>query len=85
MDAEMIALAKAFSSGDYLTDQDIDATLTQPGKAADAAAVGDRLSTLSEEKIAVLQYGDTVVVGNAVDSTVFLETDSGTIVWGGSI
>ena len=35
--------------GDYLTDQDIDATLKEAGKAADAAEVGKRLSSLSEE------------------------------------
>lgn len=36
-------------TGNYLTDQDIDATLKEAGKAADAAAVGDALSKLSAE------------------------------------
>lgn len=36
-------------TGNYLTDKDLDATLTVEGKAADAKAVGDALSTLSEE------------------------------------
>lgn len=36
-------------TGSYLTDKDLDATLKESGKAADAKAVGDALSTLSEE------------------------------------
>lgn len=36
-------------TGSYLTDKDLDATLTVNGKAADAAAVGARLSSLSED------------------------------------
>lgn len=41
-------------TGDYLTDKDLDATLIVGGKAADAAAVGERLSSISEE-ITVLE------------------------------
>lgn len=48
MDAEMIALAKAFSAGSG-QGATVDDTLTQAGQAADAKAVGDRLSSLSAE------------------------------------
>lgn len=82
LDITTLALAR---NGRSEAGVELDTTLSKAGKAADAKAVGNALSSLSEEKIAVLQYGDTVVVGNAVDSTVFLEADSGTIVWGGSI
>ena len=44
------------NTGNYLTDKDLDTTLKEVGKAADAAAVGDALSTLSEE-IADLELG----------------------------
>ena len=37
------------NTSNYLTDKDLDTTLKEVGKAADAAAVGDALSTLSEE------------------------------------
>ena len=37
------------NTSSYLTDKDLDTTLKEVGKAADAAAVGDALSTLSEE------------------------------------
>ena len=43
------ALAGKQPTGSYLTDKDLDTTLKEVGKAADAAAVGDALSTLSEE------------------------------------
>lgn len=36
-------------AGRYLTDKDLDSTITMEGKAADAKAVGDRLSALSKE------------------------------------
>lgn len=45
---------------------EVDDTMTQPGQAADAAAVGDRLSALSEE-IANLGGGDDVSVEPAED------------------
>lgn len=41
-------------TGDYLTNKDLDATLTAKGKAADAAAVGAQFDSLSEE-ITVLE------------------------------
>ena len=44
----------------------IDATLTQSGQAADAAAVGDRLSALSEEKVSLPKDTD----GNVIHGTV---------------
>lgn len=43
------ALEGKQAAGNYLTDKALDATLTVEGKAADAAAVGARLSSLSEE------------------------------------
>ena len=49
-----LALEGKQPTGDYLTDKDLDATLTVEGKAADAAAVGERLSSISEE-ITVLE------------------------------
>lgn len=36
-------------TGSYLTDKDLDTTITMEGKAADAKAVGDALRSLSEE------------------------------------
>lgn len=96
MDAEMIALAKAFSSGDYLTDQDIDATLTQPGQAADAAEVGKRLSSLSEEKVNLsalsLGFGTDgklyimvsgVPTGSGVEINGTIEPSEGVVVFAG--
>lgn len=60
----------------------VDSTLTQPGQAADAAAVGDRLSALSEEKVDKSVLGlivgadgkiyvaiNGVAVGNGVEIT----------------
>lgn len=47
------ALEGKQSTGDYLTDQDIDSTLKEAGKAADASAVGSRLSSLSEDIAAI--------------------------------
>lgn len=43
------ALEGKQAAGNYLTDKDLDTTLTVDGKAADAAAVGARLDSLSEE------------------------------------
>lgn len=40
-------------AGSYLTDKDLDTTITVEGKAADAKAVGDALRSLSEESAAV--------------------------------
>lgn len=40
-------------TGNYLTDKDLDATITMKGKAADAKAVGDALRSLSEEIAAI--------------------------------
>lgn len=61
---------------------EVDDTLTQPGQAADAAAVGDRLSALSEEKVDKSVLGlivgadgkiyvaiNGVAVGNGVEIT----------------
>ena len=60
------ALEGKQAAGNYLTDKDLDATLTVKGKAADAAAVGARLESLSEE-IANLGGGDDVSVEPAED------------------
>lgn len=49
-----LALEGKQPTGDYLTDKDLDATLTAKGKAADAAAVGAQFDSLSEE-ITVLE------------------------------
>lgn len=43
------ALAGKQPAGSYLTDKDLDTTITMEGKAADAKAVGDALRSLSEE------------------------------------
>ena len=43
------ALESKQPAGAYLTDKDLDTTLKETGKAADAAEVGKRLSSLSEE------------------------------------
>lgn len=45
----------------------VDSTLTQPGQAADAAAVGDRLSALSEEIANLQTSGLTTAQINALD------------------
>ena len=45
------ALEGKQAAGNYLTDKDLDATLAVEGKAADAKAVGDQLSALSEEML----------------------------------
>lgn len=54
LDVMTLALAKSYTdqhggSGGGGSTVELDTTLTQSGKAADAAAVGDRLSALSEE------------------------------------
>ena len=53
-------------TGNYLTDKDLDDSLKEAGKAADAAAVGKRISALSEEivttsesKVAAHNTGET--------------------------
>ena len=54
------------NTSSYLTDKDLDTTLKEVGKAADAAAVGDALSTLSEEieNIPSGQDGVTPTIGD---------------------
>lgn len=54
-------------TGDYLTDKDLDATLTAKGKAADAAAVGARFDSLSEEMLT--QEADPTVPAWAKEPT----------------
>ena len=51
-------------AGAYLTDKDLDTTLKETGKAADAAEVGKRLSSLSEEMLTDAEL--STAVGNAL-------------------
>lgn len=52
-------------AGSYLTDKDLDSTITMEGKAADAKAVGDALRSLSEEKVSLPKAED----GSAIPGT----------------
>ena len=53
-------------AGNYLTDKDLDTTLTMEGKAADAAVVGARLDSLSEEKVSLPKADDgSIIPGTA--------------------
>ena len=66
------AINEAAQSGGGGSTVELDTTLTQSGKAADAAAVGDRLSALSEEKVnksgwAADKYLGTDNSGNVVE------------------
>lgn len=79
MDAEMIALAKAFSTGSG-QGAAVDDTLTQAGQAADAKAVGDRLSSLSEEKVN-LPKDDSGAVQNGTDGQILQTNGDGTTKW----
>lgn len=54
------------TTGSYLTDKDLDSTITMEGKAADAKAVGDALRSLSEEKVSLPKAEDgTAIPGTA--------------------
>ncbi|MCF2652119.1 SGNH/GDSL hydrolase family protein [Anaeromassilibacillus senegalensis] len=58
----------------------IDATLTQSGQAADAAAVGDRLSALSEEKVTMpVDAGGTAQ--NGISGQILQSNGDGTTQW----
>lgn len=77
------ALESKQPSGAYLTDKDLDTTLKETGKAADAAEVGKRLSSLTEE-IAGIPSGkdgadgqDGVGIESVVQTTTSTE-DGGT-------
>lgn len=54
------------AAGNYLTDKDLDTTLTMEGKAADAAVVGARLDSLSAEKVSLPKAEDgSIIPGTA--------------------
>lgn len=58
----------------------VDSTLTQSGQAADAKAVGDRLSALSEEKVS-LPKDDTGAVQNGTAGQILQTNGDGTTQW----
>ena len=58
----------------------VDTTLTESGKAADAAAVGARLSSLSEEKVS-LPKDDTGATQNGTDGQILQTNGDGTTQW----
>ena len=54
------------AAGNYLTDKDLDTTLTMEGKAADAAVVGARLDSLSEKKVSLPKAEDgSIILGTS--------------------
>lgn len=54
------------AAGNYLTDKDLDTTLTMEGKAADAAVVGARFDSLSAEKVSLPKAEDgSIILGTA--------------------
>lgn len=53
-------------TGSYLTDKDLDTTLTVNGKAADAKAVGDALRSLSEEMVDYLPLKGGIMAGKII-------------------
>ena len=62
---------------------EVDDTLTQPGQAADAAAVGARLSALSEDKVSLPKAEDgTAILGTA--GWYAVSDGAGGITWGES-
>ena len=71
------ALESKQPAGAYLTDKDLDTTLKETGKAADAAEVGKRLSSLSEE-IANIPSGKDGVGIQSVEQTATSTEDGGT-------
>ena len=52
----------------------------------DISSLNSTIANISiPNEIAVLQHGTTIVVGNAVDSTAFMQVDDATLIWGGGL
>ena len=62
------AINEAAQSGGGGSTVELDTTLTQSGKAADAKAVGDRLSALSEEKVSITD----ITLGQHTDGMIYI-------------
>ena len=79
-DTLVAAINEAAKSGGGGGGVELDTTLTQSGKAADAAVVGNRLSSLSEEKIS-LPKDVTGVTQNGTNGQILQTNGDGTTQW----